>query len=97
MMSKRIEQLLCRVKISKDLVLLDEIFWQGVLHMSAEKCCKIHIGKKCDQCQELKVHKNDMKDSQKEKYLGDIISEKGTAHFALKKKTKKSIAWNVQN
>ena len=36
------------------------------------------MGKKCDECTKLKVHKNEMKDSQKEKYLGDIISDKGT-------------------
>ena len=31
------------------------------------------MGKKCDECTKLKVHKNEMKESQKEKYLGDII------------------------
>ena len=36
------------------------------------------MGEKCDECTKLKVHKNEMKESQKEKYLGDIISDKGT-------------------
>ena len=44
------------------------------LTLSAEKCSKIHIGKKTHQCPKLKVHENEMKESQKEKYLGDIIS-----------------------
>ena len=62
------------------------------LKLSAEKCSKIHVGKKCDQCPKLKVHENEMKESQKEKYLGDIISDKGTVKETIENRIAK--AWS---
>ena len=62
------------------------------LTLSAEKCSKIHIGKKCNQCPQLKVHENQMKDSHKEKYLGDFINEKGTIKDTIDNRIAK--AWS---
>ena len=62
------------------------------LKLSAEKCSKIHIGKKCKNCPKLKVHQNQMKESQREKYLGDIITEKGTIKETIENRISK--AWS---
>ena len=60
------------------------------LKLSAEKCSKIHIGKKCNNCPKLKVHQNQMKESQREKYLGDIITEKGTIKETIENRISKA-------
>ena len=39
---------------------------------------KTDIGKKCNQGPTLKLHKDNMKNLSAEKYLGDMISGKGT-------------------
>ena len=62
------------------------------LKLSAGKCSKIHVGKKCDQCPKVKVHEEKMKDSQQEKYLGDMISEKGTLQATIDNRISK--AWS---
>ena len=41
------------------------------------KCSQIHVGQNKSACNTLKVHEHEMKKSHKEKYLGDIISDKG--------------------
>ena len=48
------------------------------LKLAAQKCAKIHIGKEHIECPTLKVHEHEMKHSSAEKYLGYIVSEKGT-------------------
>ena len=47
------------------------------LTYGANKCKKIHIGKVNNICPTLKVHDEDMKNSDSETYLGDIISNTG--------------------
>ena len=47
------------------------------LNLSAAKCSKMHVGKHTVKCPELKVHENTMKTSEKEQYLGDIITNDG--------------------
>ena len=49
------------------------------LKLNTKKCAKMHIGKKCSSCPKLLVHGDEMKTSDKEKYLGDIINVAGTA------------------
>ena len=39
-----------------------------------DKCKQMHVGKKNSICPKLKVHEQDMKMSESETYLGDIIS-----------------------
>ena len=46
-------------------------------NLAHKKCSKIHIGKKCKKCPNLYVHEDQMKESQSETYLGDVISEDG--------------------
>ena len=51
------------------------------LELSDKKCSKLHIAKgKSDQCPNLKVHNSDMKSSEKEHYLGDIVNENAKPH-----------------
>ena len=47
------------------------------LKLSQSKCFRIHIGKNHKDCPDLKVHGDPMKESDKEKYLGDIIDKTG--------------------
>ena len=47
------------------------------LKLGANKCSRIHIGKKNCNCKELKVHTEIMKNSVKEMYLGDYITPVG--------------------
>ena len=48
------------------------------LKLNEKKCAKMHIGKKHENCPNLKVHGEEMKSSDKEKYLGDFINTAGT-------------------
>ena len=41
---------------------------QNKLKLAAEKCSRVHVGKKTDKCFDLKVHETDMKDTDAEKY-----------------------------
>ena len=47
------------------------------LNLAHKKCSKIHLGKKCKKCPNLFLHEDQMKESQAETYLGDVISEDG--------------------
>ena len=47
------------------------------LTLSKKKCNRIHIGKGNEKCQELKIHETIMKNSEREKYLGDYIDKSG--------------------
>ena len=59
------------------------------LLLSESKCVRIHIGKGHDKCPKLKVHDNDMKDSQSDKYLGDTIDETGKIKATIESRRKK--------
>ena len=59
------------------------------LKMSQKKCARIHVGKGHSQCPKLKVHKEEMKDSDSEKYLGDMINDKGTIQETIDKRKAK--------
>ena len=48
------------------------------LMFGTKKCFKLHIGRKCvATCPTLKVHDQEMKSVEQEKYLGDILSNDG--------------------
>ena len=49
------------------------------LKLSENKCSKLHIGKKTTSCPKHLVHGSEMKTSEKEKYLGDIINSKASS------------------
>ena len=45
------------------------------LELSSSKCSRIHVGKsKCKYCPKISVNKEPIKDSEKEKYLGDYLT-----------------------
>ena len=47
------------------------------LKLNPSKCSRVHVGRKRDEYYELQVHEDEMKDSIKEKYLGDFFSSDG--------------------
>ena len=55
------------------------------LTLSADKCSRIHIGKKTkqDECVSVKVHAEEMKNSEKEKYLGDFVTKEANSNATL--------------
>ena len=55
------------------------------IKLSADKCARIHTGNKSSnhQCPPLKVHTEEMKDSEREKYLGDFVTTKANANETL--------------
>ena len=53
------------------------------LQLNETKRAKIHGGKKCENCPTLLVHNEVMKDSEQEKYLGEIIHENGKQHATI--------------
>ena len=54
------------------------------LMLKQSKCCMIYVGRKSN-CNELKVHKEKMHDSDSAVYLGEVIHKSGKAKFNLKK------------
>ena len=63
------------------------------LTLSHKKCNRIHIGKSKDACQELKVHESQMKNSDKEKYLGDFIDKSGKLKSTIEDRAGKG--WGI--
>ena len=63
------------------------------LTLAHTKCSKIHIGKKCKKCPVLNVHEEQMKESQAETYLGDIISEDGKLDATIKARKAKAFSY----
>ena len=53
------------------------------LTLSEKKCHQIHIGKPSNNCPELKVHKNKMRKSESERYLGDIVDKRGNVKATI--------------
>ena len=56
------------------------------LALSVEKCAKVHIGNKSsiNTCLDHKVHTESVKNSDKEKYLGDFISKSANSKGTIK-------------
>ena len=63
------------------------------LTLSSKKCHRIHVQNKKSktevQCLDLKVHKEKMHDSTKEKYLGDLIDSSGTIRKTIEERKNK--------
>ena len=53
------------------------------LKLAEKNCLTIHIGKKCGNCQEYRVHEQKHKESHMETYLGDVILEKETLNETI--------------
>ena len=59
------------------------------LTLSEKKCSKIHIGKTDSSCHQLKVHENAMKNSNQERYLGDLISKDAKIKHTIEQRVSK--------
>ena len=63
------------------------------LNLSKSKCHRIHVrskkGKAEAHCPELKVHNSTMKESQQEKYLGDLVNRTGTLRSTIEDRKSK--------
>ena len=64
------------------------------LTLSHNKCHRIHVGKKSTNhdCPDLKVHDLDMKNSDREKYLGDLVDKSGKVRATIEERQKKGYA-----
>ena len=56
---------------------------QKKLTLGHDKCLKVHIGKKCNNCDKLYVQEKVMKEAQQVKYLGDIVHENGKSKATI--------------
>ena len=61
------------------------------LELSDTKCVKMHIGSKINLCPTLKIHEQEMKISEKEKYLGDVITSDARMEENIKMRNDKGI------
>ena len=79
-----VDDILAVQKCSEDSVRMNAIINAFIeakkLKLNKAKCHKIHIqmnSKRDEACHKLKVHNDIMHDSQKEKYLGDVVDKSG--------------------
>ena len=66
---------------------------QNKLKLAASKCSRIHVGKKSGECPNIKVHKENMKNSDSEKYLGDFISSDGKLDATINDRIKRAYSY----
>ena len=63
------------------------------LNLSKAKCHRIHVhskkGKSETHCPDIKVHNSAMKESQQEKYLGDLVNSTGTIRSTIEERKSK--------
>ena len=72
-----VDDILAVQKCSERSVEINTFIEMKKLTLSKSKCSKIHVGKPESGCPELKIHGEKMKESKKEKYLGDMLSNTG--------------------
>ena len=65
---------------------------QKKLTLSTKKCTRIHVGKKCNECEVLYVHQEVMVDSDEVKYLGDILHKNGKIKATVAKRINQGYA-----
>ena len=67
------------------------------LQLGEKKSHRIHIGRKNNECADLKIHGNKMHDSRSETYVGDIITEDGKndANIASRRAKAYAIAGDI--
>ena len=58
------------------------------LQFNLTKCVNMHIGPNKEKCQSLKVHESQMLTTDKQKYLGDVISSSGYNNVNIKERCK---------
>ena len=92
-----VDDVLAVQKCSNDVVKMNaavNAFIEGKkLTLSQKKCHRIHIqskkAKSVGRCQDLKVHQEKMKQSQEEKYLGDLVNTSGTIRNTVEERRNK--------
>ena len=92
-----VDYVLCVAKCSSEAIkcnaTINSFMELNKLKLAAKKCCKIHIGKKCDKCPEYRVHEELLKESHKETYFGDVIFDKGTLDETIKQRKFKGYSY----
>ena len=78
----------CTDSVQSNVVTNAFIEWKK-LNLGANKCSRIHIGKKTNNCKELKVHTTRMRNSVKEMYLGDYITPLGGTKVTISDRVSK--------
>ena len=65
------------------------------LELSEAKCSRLHIGKKkCFKCAKIRVGKELIKESQKEKYLGDFLTKHANPKAAIEDKKRNAMVFD---
>ena len=85
----------CSTKAVKVNAVVNAFVEMKKLKFNKDKCFRIHIGKqsrKSPPCPEVKVHADAMKNSNKEKYLGDIIDKNGVSKATIESRKSKGYA-----
>ena len=62
------------------------------IRLSQKKCVRIHVGKKCKQCEKLYVHEEEINEAHEVKYLGDFIHENGRPNSTINQRIKQGYA-----
>ena len=65
------------------------------LRLSSTKCYQIHIGKGHTTCPKLRVHDKEMKETEKEKYLGDIVDQNSSIQATIESRKSKGQGINT--
>ena len=63
--------------------LVNSFMFSKKLRLNKLKCSKIHVGRKSNMCPQLLVQNNVMRQSEQEKYLGDMIHQNGKQHATI--------------
>ena len=61
------------------------------LTLSSTKCYQIHIGKGHQGCPKLRVHEKQMKETGKEKYLGDMVDQESSIQATIDSRKSKAL------
>ena len=90
-----IDDILAVSECSVESVKLNALIQSKVTHKNLElgpdKCFKMHVGKESDCCPTLKINDALMLCSNKEKYLGDILTTDGRIHKNIEERYNKGI------
>ena len=92
-----VDDVLCVAKCSSEAIkcnaTVTSLMELNKLKLATNKCAKIHIGKQSYKCPEYKVHEEKLKESYAEKYLGDVICERGTLDETIKQRKLKGYSY----
>ena len=92
-----VDDVLCVQKCSTNTVKLNSIINSFIekkkLKLSTKKCHRIHIQnqkeKRKTECQKIKVHENEMSNSQEQKYLDELICSNGSVRVTIEERKNK--------